>query len=213
MRLLLYTYLILPFVINAQFDSTQVEVNTDTTLNSRIEFKDTVKDTDEGKSAEIFVSNNFNNQDGLVIKWITSTIYGLKGYDLYRKEEGQDWVKLNETPISLIKNDQIDSNLNKDEQGLYNFTVNTSYDEFQKSFPRVFVLIKSIYNNYMANLIGIIYYDKAAIKDVSYQYKLLDGNSDNEFAVSKKYKCGSYIKESPPDSINVERFEKRCDIN
>ena len=175
MRLLLYTYLILPFVINAQFDSTQVEVNTDTTLNSRIEFKDTVKDTDEGKSAEIFVSNNFNNQDGLVIKWITSTIYGLKGYDLYRKEEGQDWVKLNETPISLIKNDQIDSNLNKDEQGLYNFTVNTNYDEFQKSFPRVFVLIKSIYNNYMANLIGIIYYDKTAIKDISYQYKLLIG--------------------------------------
>ena len=64
----------------------------------------------------------------------------------------------------------------------------------------------------MANLIGIIYYDKTAIKEISYQYKLLDGNSDNELAVSKKYKCGSYIKESPPDSINVERFKKRCDI-
>ena len=212
MRLLLYTYLILPFVINAQFDSTQGEVNTDTTLNTSVEFKDTINDTDGGKSAEIFVSNNFNNQDGLVIKWITSTIYGLKGYDLYRKEEGQDWVKLNETPISLIKNDQIDSNLNKDEQGLYNFTVNTNYDEFQKSFPRVFVLIKSIYNNYMANLIGIIYYDKTAIKDISYQYKLLIGSSNNELAVSKKHKCGIYIKESPPESIKVERFKKRCDI-
>ena len=88
MRLLLYTYLILPFVINAQFESTQSEVNIDTTLNTSIVSKDTINDTDGGKSAEIFVSNNFNNQDGLVIKWITSTIYGLKGYDLYRKEEG-----------------------------------------------------------------------------------------------------------------------------
>ena len=212
MRLLLYTYLILPFVINAQFDSTQVEVNTDTTLNSRIEFKDTIKETDEGKSAEIFVSNNFNNQDGLVIKWIVSTIYNEEGFDLYRKQDGLDWVKLNETPINLIRNTQLDTNLNKDEQGLYNFTLNNSYDEFQKSFPRVFVLIKSIYNNYLANLIGIIYYDKTAIKDVSYQYKLLKGSSNNELAISENYKCGNYVKESPPDSLEVERFKKRCDI-
>ena len=212
MRIILYTYLILPFVINAQFDSTQVELSADTILNMSVEFKDTINEIDEGKSAEIFVSNNFNNQDGLVVKWITSTIYGLKGYDLYRREVGKDWVKLNETPISLIKKNELDSNLNNDEQGLYNFTVNTNYDEFQKSFPRVFVLIKSIYNNYMANLIGIIYYDKTAIKDISYQYKLLNGNSDYELAISETYKCGNYVKESPPDSIKIERFKKRCDI-
>lgn len=165
------------------------------------------------KSAELFITNNFDNDQGLVIKWITNSIYREDGFDLYRREEGTDWVKLNSIPINLIRKSGKDENLDSEQQGLYDFTLQSSYNDFQTSLPRVFVLIKSIYSNYMANLIGIIYYDKIAREGLSYQYKLVGAGSNFELAISKKHTCSSYTKSPPPDSIKIERFKKRCDIS
>jgi hypothetical protein len=50
----------------------------------------------ETNRGEVFVTNNFNNEPGLVIKWISNRIYFPKGSDLYRKSNNSsDWVKIN----------------------------------------------------------------------------------------------------------------------
>ena len=225
MRFSFYILLFLfPIFINGQVDSifnsndsvSNLPPQTSKPLKSKMIYSTSLIDSftniNNEKSAELFVSNNFDNDQGLVIKWITNSIYREDGFDLYRREDGTDWVKLNSIPINLTRKSGKDENLDSEQQGLYDFTLQSSYNDFQSSLPRVFVLIKSIYSNYMASLIGIIYYDKIAREGLTYQYKLVGAGSNFELAISKKYTCSSYTKSLPPDSIQIERFKKRCDI-
>ena len=230
MRILFYILFFSPLFLISQNNANNFEKNNDTIReSSKLEkqpaslpvlsktslttkLTDSIFQKSNEKLAEIFVTNNFNNEGGLVIKWICKTIYREDGFDLYRREEGTDWIKLNTNPINLTKNYQNDNNLDSEEQGLYDFTVQSNYSDFQTSFPKVFVLIKSIYNNYMANLIGIIYYDKIAKEGLTYQYKLVGSGSNVELGISEKFTCDNYTKSPPPDSIQIERFKKRCDI-
>lgn len=229
MKKFIYILFLIPLIANSQFDSI-VDNNDTNNLQQRDSvwlkskpLQNTIKYTSslidsmsvklKEKIAEIFVTNNFNNDSGLVIKWIANSIYREDGFDLYRrKNDESDWTKLNSEPFNLTKKFENDNNLNSEEQSLYDFTVQSSFSDFQTSLPRVFVIIKSIYNNYLASLIGIIYFDKNAEKGNIYQYKLLAAGSNLELAISEKIKCDNYIKHLPPDSIQIERFKKRCEI-
>ena len=46
----------------------------------------------------------------------------------------------------------------------------------------------------MANLIGIIYYDKIAKEGLTYQYKLVGSGSNVELGISEKFTCDNYTK-------------------
>ena len=231
MKKLIYILFLIPLIANSQIDTIEVN-NNDTnnlekkdsvwliskpvskrTINYTSSFIDSMSVKFKEKIAEIFVTNNFNNDSGLVVKWIANSIYREDGFDLYRrKNDDPTWTKINTTPFTLTKKFENDNNLNSEEQSLYDFTVQSSFSDFQTSLPRVFVIIKSIYNNYLASLIGIIHFDKNAEKGNTYQYKLLAASSNLELGISEKFVCGDYVKPSPPDSIQIERFKKRCEI-
>ena len=51
-----------------------------------------------------FFNNNFNNESGLVVKWIANSIYREDGFDLYRrKNDDPTWTKINTKPFTFKK--------------------------------------------------------------------------------------------------------------
>ena len=123
----------------------------------------------ETSKGEVFVTNNFNNESGLVIKWISNRIYFPEGSDVYRKSNNSsDWVKINNAPVKFIKNNPNPDRLTNEENEFYKLVSTKPYDEFMKDFSRIFVVIKAIYNPQMAKLLGITYYDKAVIVGETY---------------------------------------------
>tara|TARA_Y100000589_G_C27182049_1_gene641189 strand:- start:712 stop:2721 length:2010 start_codon:yes stop_codon:yes gene_type:complete len=166
-------------------------------------------------TGEVFVTNNFKNETGLVVKWISNRIYFPKGSDVYRKSEGSsEWIKLNNTPIEFIKNNPNPGLLDNEESEYHKLVSSKSYDEFINDFSRIFVVIKAIYNPHMAKLLGITYYDKTAVFGETYQYKVIGHLTDQdiEVGVSESFTCEKYEKISPPDSINIIRYKDHCEI-
>ena len=167
------------------------------------------------KSAEVFVSNNFNSETGLVVKWISNRIYFPDGTDIYRKEENSnDWVKLNTIPINLTKSSPIREKLNDEEKGLYDFAIQTSYEDLIQNVARAFLIIKAIYNHDFANLIGITYTDQTAEIGKSYSYKIIGNYAGNEIEVgiTKPFLCDSYSQITPPNDIELDRKKSSCEI-
>ena len=169
----------------------------------------------ETSKGEVFVTNNFNNESGLVIKWISNRIYFPQGSDVYRKSNNSsDWVKINNAPVKFIKNNPNPELLNNEENEFYKLVSGKPYDEFMKDFSRIFVVIKAIYNPQMAKLLGITYYDKTAIVGKTYQYKVIGHlkNEDVEVGISAPFICNTYKQIAPPDSLKIERHKEQCEI-
>jgi len=169
----------------------------------------------ETSKGELFVTNNFNNESGLVIKWISNRIYFPEGSDVYRKSNNSsDWVKINNAPVKFIKNNPNPDLLTNEENEFYKLVSTKPYDEFMKDFSRIFVVIKAIYSPQMAKLLGITYYDKTAVVGQTYQYKVIGHlkNEDVEVGISSPFICNAYKQINPPDSLNIERYKEQCEI-
>lgn len=157
------------------------------------------------QKAEVFVTNNPDEVGAIEVKWIYTYVYHPDGFNVYRKENGGSWQKLNSSPIKPITKLPSGHTLTEEEKGLFDAMTKTSYEELKESIVRAFALIKAIYNDDLAEYLGIYYTDKTAQQGKSYQYKVSLATSDEELAVSKEIECTSYKKISAPDEINFER--------
>ena len=169
----------------------------------------------ETSKGEVFVGNNFNNDPGLVIKWISNRVYFPEGSDVYRKSNGSsDWVKINNSPVKFIENNPNPELLTNEENEFHKLVSTKSYEEFMQDFSRIFVVIKAIYSPQMAKLMGITYYDKTAVIGEEYQYKVIGHlkNEDVEVGVSDPFICEAYTQINPPDSLNIVRYKEYCEI-
>ena len=169
----------------------------------------------EASKGEVFVCNNFNNESGLVIKWISNRVYFPKGSDVYRKSKGSsDWIKINNSPVKFIENNPNPELLTNEENEFHKLVSTKSYEEFMQDFSRIFVVIKAIYSPQMAKLMGITYYDKTALIGETYQYKVIGHlkNEDVEVGISDPFICEAYTQINPPDSLNIVRYKEHCEI-
>ncbi len=169
----------------------------------------------ETSKGEVFVGNNFNNEPGLVIKWISNRIYFPKGSDVYRKSNtSSDWVKINNSAVKFIENNPNPELLTNEENEFHKLVSTKSYEEFMQDFSRIFVIIKAIYSPQMAKLMGITYYDKTAVIGEEYQYKVIGHlkNEDVEVGISAPFVCNAYTQINPPDSLNIVRYKEYCEI-
>lgn len=163
-------------------------------------------------NAALFVSNDHKANEGIQLKWVYNNLYHPDGFILLRKEEGGSWQQITTSPIQVKKIIPSNNGLNKEEKDLHHAVANVSYDEFKTSIVRAFVIIKSIYNNELAEYVGIYYHDKTAVKGKVYEYKLTL-KSGEELAVSSKISCSEYKKITAPENLNVFRTKKTVSIN
>lgn len=162
-------------------------------------------------NAALFVTNSEQN-DAVLIKWLYSEIYHPEGFDVYRSEGKDNWIKISSTPIILNKNAN-DAKFDKETKQLYQAISKTSFEEFRTSMARAFVLIKAIYNNDFANDIGIFYEDKTAQKGKTYKYKITKHNESKVTAESEEFTCGNFDNNFEPQEVLFERKKKFITLN
>jgi hypothetical protein len=163
---------------------------------------------EEKVQAKIFVNNNFNNEAGLVLKWISSDIYFPEGCNVYRKAEGEnDWKKINSERIQFKK--ELPSTLILEEQSttFYRLVKEMPYPEFKESFLRAFVVIQAINDNKLAEALGITYSDKTALLGKKYQYmvKGISNGTEEEIAMSAYFLTQKYQETLPPQNLKAKR--------
>lgn len=159
----------------------------------------------------IFVSNS-EVGDGVLVKWLYADVYHPSGFDVYRSEGGDNWIKLNSKPVSLDKNANV-SNYDKETQQLYTAIVKSSFEEFRTNLVRAFVMIKAILNNDFARDIGIFYQDISAASGKKYTYKIVIAGSGSEIGVSSEINAGSFDGNYVPKDITIERKKKYIVMN
>jgi len=166
------------------------------------------------KTAEVFCSADYSQQNAVRIKWLYKTVYNPAGFDVYRQEKGAaDWIKLNQLPIKMVGVLPDNNKLDKEAKDLYKAVVKMSYEEFGKSLIRAFILIKAIYVDELADYLGISYTDKNVVLGKEYQYKVcIAGNSEPE-GVSKTIVVAPYAKPACPENLKLTRTKKRIDIS
>ena len=171
----------------------------------------------DGREGEVFVSNNFNGTTPSIhVKWISKHVYFPEGAFVYRKQSGSnDWVKLNTSPISL-KQSPVNNGASFDEdtKKLYNAIKKIKYSEFKSNMVRAFITIKAIYNNDLAQTMGMAYEDKTAQLNQTYSYKVkgVENGTEMEVGISKEIKCEAYSKIESPLDIVVDRQRLRIDF-
>ncbi len=164
------------------------------------------------KSAKIFVSDGVENVEGASIKWVTTSIYSEKGFDLFRNVNSGSWQKVNSAPITIDKS--IDTNAFSEtaDKGLYRALTSMDYQKFQDNkLLKVFVVLQGIHSNQFATAIGMMVNDPTVLEGQTVQYKLMEG--EIEIGVSEPYKMGSFSSVTVPDSVMVERNKKGVNIN
>lgn len=169
------------------------------------------------KNGEVFVSNNFNETSPSIhIKWISKSVYFLEGCNVYRKSSNSDsWQKINKEPVLLKQTPGNNgTSFDKDTRNLYEATRDMDYQEFQSNFIRAFVVIKAIYNNEMAESVGMYFIDKNVSKTETYSYKVMSitNGVETEVGISAAIKCEAYTKTEPPLDIVVDRQRLRIDF-
>lgn len=153
--------------------------------------------------SEVFVVNNFEGE-GIRLKWIYEYVYHPDGFNVFRKEQGGSWQKINNDLITVQKSLPSGNNLNKDQKDLFTAISKISYEELKHNMVRAFVLIESITCNELSEYLGISYIDKTAVKGKTYTYKITTGTG-TDLAESKPIVCSAYKKEKAPEGIKFTR--------
>ena len=165
--------------------------------------------------AELFVSNDYESGQGVRLKWVFEYLYHPEGFNIHRSSDGSNWDKMNQKPIQLAKNLPEGHSLAKEEHDLYKAVVATPYPDMRKNIIRAFVLIKSIYDNNLAEYVGIAHHDKTALQGTKYTYKLslVTQEGDIELTKSKEILCSTFSKPLPPEDIQLNRKKKFITFN
>lgn len=161
----------------------------------------------------LFVNNNFKTEEGgVVLKWISREVVADKGFNLYRKE-GASWVKLNEEPIDIKSNYNINQFEDKDAYKVYDGLKRSDRAVIKGSILTTIAVVKAIEHPAMAEAIGITYYDLTAQKGNSYTYKVaaLTSGGEVDLAESIPIMAGEYKPTKAPAAFELKR--KKSQVN
>lgn len=118
---------------------------------------------------------NTRNKEGkqtITIKWYTNELLYPEGVNVYRKEEGGEWKKLNTVPVKKQAN--ISPEEYKTDKDLKFFVqlVNETSRKDLNGFILLNLLVKSFESPVFANFLGIQYTDEEIAVGKRYQYKV-----------------------------------------
>ena len=164
------------------------------------------------KTAELFCSNNYNAENGVVLKWLYKFVYAPSGFDVHRKDENtSSWKKLNDAPIVFQKAIPAGVIMDKEAKELYNALKDTEYESLS-AMLRAFSLIKAIYSEELATLFGIRYVDKTAVNGQNYTYKISLAGQEEALCDEKMILCNAYTKTESLKEVKLTRKKEHVDI-
>lgn len=126
------------------------------------------------------------------VKWMSKNTDASAAYDLFRKDNGGSWQKINSQPIAaspVIKKSELTTAKNlfpKDSAyAMYvEYKNNKEATPNKQAYADYTLSMAAVYDNAMAKHLGIFYDDTSVEKGKKYQYQLVQSGSQKELAVS-----------------------------
>lgn len=175
--------------------------------------------TTTAQNAKVYIRNSPNNSSNtsvIQLKWYDQeTIFRGLEMNVYRREIGDIWKKLNNTPIK---------------KGAYPIPVNAftkdttlkAYVHFADKIPSdsvrgfflLTLLLKSFQSSEFAKYAGVMYEDVDVEKGKQYQYKvsLIEKGKESEIGMSGVITCGKYIPPVPPQDLQIKPKKKKTEF-
>lgn len=167
---------------------------------------------DAQKTAELFCTNNYTTENGVVLKWLYKFVYVPQGFDVYRKDgDAGSWNKINNQPVLFQKNLPTGLSMDKEALELYNALKGSDYETLTPML-RAFSLIKAIYTEELATLFGIRYVDKTALNGQNYTYKITLAGQEEALCNEKMIVCNDYTKTESLKEVKLTRKKERVEI-
>ncbi len=172
-----------------------------------------------GQGYQLFTGNT-PGQNAVELKWFGKQMKPENAYDVYRKENGGNWQKINSAPLkrqpALSKADLKSRPKNKKEEALYkySFVMNDTAKGAAKQKLKFFVLYAQALNdNDMAEILGLYISDKTVAAGKNYDYRLVaaGSNSDN-FLATATIATADYTQPDGPLGLASEAKEKEISL-
>ena len=135
------------------------------------------------------------------VKWYGPGLINTKGYDLYRKEENEDWKKVNTSRIQL---DTMKLNaLHQDKDKLVKAAVKLALQNPLASLSLITTALASFQSEKFCVAIGIFFRDSSVIAHRKYRYRLVysENNKAKTESESPVLFAGKYRCEAAPQKI------------
>ncbi|OFX82837.1 MAG: hypothetical protein A2W99_14340 [Bacteroidetes bacterium GWF2_33_16] len=156
------------------------------------------------EKAKVLVSSDQNNQ--IIIKWYTETIYTENPVNIYRQEKNDlNWIKINTIPI--VRKNQLSEKL-KEQDPLFNIIENKILGSRAKDLDGItkfVIMIRSVEYPEFSEFLGIQFFDKDITLGKEYRYKIneIENTKESELGLSEWIVADKYIPKSAPDSLKV----------
>ena len=169
-----------------------------------------------GQQVNVFVTNQSESgKDFIAIKWFSESFIYNEGVNVYRKSDGGEWQRLNDSPVSLYPYTVVE----EQEQEVREFFNAVLKDPnpavFQEELILFQFLLQGILDNDFAKHAGIYFEDKTVIPNVKYQYKIerITGSGTALIGISNEIVSGPYKPASPVTQLEAIQDKKSIIFN
>ena len=150
------------------------------------------------------------------IKWYTQDLLYEQGVNIYRKKTNQDdWIKINEVPIT--KKDDVPSASYIQDDNLEAFVtlINGAKPSELQGLFLLNVLFKSFESDVYARFLGIQYDDSRVKRGHTYQYKVMKVVRDGEqlIGVSDTITAGKFEPIAPVQNVEIATKKRKIELN
>lgn len=151
------------------------------------------------------------------LKWLSKTLETNASFDIYRKENTGTWQKINDKSIvasPVIKESELNSTKNlfpKDSTYAFYVTYKNKKESNanKQAYSNYLVAIAGVYDNKLAQHLGIYFEDVKVSNDKKYQYKLVQSSSQKEISISDMISLG----DSPEAPKEVKVIQEKQNLN
>jgi uncharacterized protein len=152
----------------------------------------------------------------ITVKWYTDEILNEAGVNVYRREKGGEFVKLNSQPIRMQT--RIASTDLQRDANLKTYVDALQTRNRKEPLPgvlKLLVLLKSIHSAPFAHFIGIRYDDLSVEAGKEYEYKVmsLKGGSETLLNTSTAITAGSFLPDTAPKGVVITAQDKEKKVN
>jgi fibronectin type 3 domain-containing protein len=153
------------------------------------------------------------------VKWMSKNIDATASYDLFRKDNGGNWQKINGQPIAaspIIAKSELETGKNpfpKDSAYVMYIEYKTNIEATpnKQAYADYTLSMAAVYDNAMARHMGIFYEDTSVEKGKKYQYRLVQSASQKELAVSSEMGLGDTYPAPTEFKSKQEKQDVRFD--
>lgn len=168
----------------------------------------------QAQEYKVFVAST---EKSIQLKWMSKTINEKASFDVYRKENGGSWQKVNDKPITaspVISIADLKTNKNPfpndQKYATYiDYKNRKEASENKQAYANYSLVMAAILDNDLARHLGIYFEDKTVDVGKKYQYKIVNAGNQKELSVSSIIQIG----DKAPAPIELKAQQEKQNVS